>query len=128
MVYSQGLASAYVLLAAGLSPESGGQCFNVCMEIGDEWCPRGLVLGPILFNNFIGDIDSGVKCTFSKFAGDIKLCGIVVTLEGQDAVQRNLDRVLSSWAQVKLMRLDRSKSKIFLLGQGNPHYQYTLGG
>jgi len=55
--------------------------------------PWESVLGPVLFDIFVGNMESGIKSTFSKFADDTKLSITVIMLEGRDAIQRDLGRV-----------------------------------
>ncbi|GAB0181862.1 hypothetical protein GRJ2_000651500 [Grus japonensis] len=89
--------------------------------------PQGSVVVLALFNIFVGNMDSGIECTLTKFADDTKLCGMVNTLEGRDAIQRHPDR-LERLACANRMKFNKAKLKVLHVGRCNPKYNYRLGG
>ena len=93
------------------------------MRASDKQYPSGRL---VLFNIFISDIDDGLEYTLSKFANDNRLSVVVHTLEGIDAIQRDLDR-LKRWAHMKLVRFKIAKCKVLQLGWSNTRYIYRLG-
>lgn len=80
--------------------------------------PQGLVLGPTLFNIFVGGMDRG-----TAFADDTKLCGAADMLERRVAIQRNLNRLA---IQRNLNRLERHLCKPHEVQQG--HVQVPAPG
>jgi len=84
-------------------------------------------LGPVQFNNFSNDIDSGTGCILSKFVDDTKLSGVVDMIEGRDADQRDLHR-LTKWAHVNLLKFNMDKCKVLHMGEGNSPISIQTGG
>ncbi|GAB0185771.1 hypothetical protein GRJ2_001042400 [Grus japonensis] len=72
-------------------------------------------------------MDRMIECTLSKFADDNTLYGVVDTLQGRDAIQRDLDS-LERWAHASCMKFNKAKCKVLHVGQGNPMNNYKMRG
>lgn len=81
----------------------------------------GLTLELEQFNLFVGDMDRGIECICSKFAGNTKLCGAASILEWRDATHRDHDR-LERRACVNLMEFNKGRIKHITWGNAKHRY------
>lgn len=88
--------------------------------------PQTLILRPVLFNVFISDLSAGLECILRMLADDTKLRGAVNSLEGQEALQRDPDK-LEHWAVSNSMKSIKGKCQVLHLEQRNAGSRHRLG-
>ncbi|CAM5150171.1 unnamed protein product [Eretmochelys imbricata] len=89
--------------------------------------PQGSVLGPVLFNLFINDLEKGVNSEVAKFADDTKLLKVVKTKADCEELQKDLTK-LSDWATKWQMKFTVDKCKVMHIRKNNPNYTYNMMG
>ena len=88
--------------------------------------PQGSLLGPVLFNIFINDLDAAIEGILIRFADDTKLGGVANTPEERTTIQSDLDR-LEEWAIDNKMNFNQEKCKVLHLGIKNVKHKYKMG-
>ena len=83
--------------------------------------PQGSIVGPVLFNLFISDLDNGTEYTLSQFTDDTNLGGVTDAPDGCTARDR-----LENWTERKLEQFNKGKCKVLHLRRNNPRRWYML--
>ncbi|CAM4594941.1 unnamed protein product [Lepidochelys kempii] len=91
--------------------------------------PQGSVLGPVLFNIFINELEKEVNSEVAKFVDDTKLLKIVkskadFTAKSYKGILQNL----GDWAVKWQMKFNVDKCEVIHIGKHNPNYTYKMMG
>jgi len=89
--------------------------------------PQGSLLGPLLFDIYINDLDENVGGMVSKFSDDTKIGGIVDSEEGYLGLQQDLDQ-LGQWANEWQMEFNLDKCEVMHFGRSNQGKTYSVNG
>jgi ribonucleases P/MRP protein subunit RPP40 len=91
--------------------------------------PQGSVLGPLLFNIFINDLDDCVKASqiIKKFADDTKVAQVLENQDSAAELQTTLNE-LCAWATRWGMQFNVAKCHVMHVGRHNPRSAYTMNG
>ncbi|CAM4547301.1 unnamed protein product [Lepidochelys olivacea] len=87
--------------------------------------PQRSVLGPVLFNIFINDLEKGVNSEVAKFADDTKLLKIIKSQADCKELQKDLSK-LGDWVTKWQMKFNVDKCKIMHIGKHDPNYTYKM--
>lgn len=93
--------------------------------MNSSWWPltssitQGSILGLILLNTFLNELDDKANHTLRMFADDTKLGGLGHTLEGSAIIQRDLDR-LGKWDDRYFVKFNKENYQVLYLGNHNP--------
>jgi len=79
--------------------------------------PQGSVLGPALFLCYINDLPEAIASFIFLYADDTKLFRRIDSSVDKDALQKDLDQLVS-WAQTWQLRFNTEKCKVMHLGEG----------
>ena len=89
---------------------------------------QGSVLGGILFDIFIDDIDDAtLEALVWKFADDTKAAKIIETEDDGKKMQDIVDS-LAAWAERWGMAFNVKKCKVLHFGRTNPRFKYFMNG
>ena len=89
--------------------------------------PQGTVLGGILFNLYVNDIDAEIESFTRKFADDTKMARVVEEENDVRALQGDIDKMME-WARIWEMEFNVAKCKVMHIGRHNPNHRYQIGG